>query len=123
MIEGGCFCGKVRYQIDDGHYPAGHCHCTMCRRTSGAAYVSWLIVAKEHFRYTGAEPALLESSDHGRRYFCPSCGTPVVCLVDSHPDNVDITVGSLDAPEDITPTFEIHTDTKLDWVQTDVKAL
>ena len=120
MIEGGCFCGAVRYQIDDGDYPAAHCHCTMCRRTSGAAYVSWLVVPKERFKYTGAEPKLLQSSAHGRRYFCASCGTPVVCLVDSHPDNVDITIGSLDAPEAVVPKFEIHTDTRLPWVTTNL---
>jgi hypothetical protein len=120
MIEGGCFCGKIRYQIDDGDYPAGHCHCTMCRRTSGAPYVSWLVVPKARFKYTRAEPAVLESSAHGRRYFCTSCGTPVVCIVDSHPDNVDITIGSLDAPEAIVPKLEFYTDTKLPWVKTNV---
>ena len=120
MIEGGCFCGEVRYQIEDGDYDAGHCHCTMCRRTSGAAYVSWLVVPKDRFKYTGAEPTLLQSSAHGRRYFCAACGTPVVCLVDSHPDNVDITVGSLDAPDAIVPSFEFYTDTKLPWVKTNV---
>lgn len=120
MIEGGCFCGAVRYQIDQGDYRAGHCHCTMCRRTSGAAYVTWLVVPKDRFAYTCGEPALLESSAHGKRYFCASCGTPVVCLVDTHPDNVDITVGSLDAPEALNPDFEIHTDTKLPWARTNV---
>ncbi len=118
MMNGGCFCGAVRYQIEDGDYRAGHCHCSMCRRTSGAPFVSWLVVPKDRFRYTGAEPALLQSSAHGRRYFCAKCGTPVACVVDSHPANIDITVGSLDAPEAIIPDFEIHTDTKLPWVIT-----
>lgn len=121
MIKGGCFCGTVRYEIDDGDYRAGHCHCTMCRRTSGAPYVTWLVVPKQRFRYTGAEPAQLESSAHGRRYFCASCGTPVVCVVDGHPDYVDITVGSLDTPEVIVPDFELYADTKLPWVRTNLE--
>lgn len=121
MIEGGCFCGEVRYQIEDGDYPAVHCHCTMCRRTSGAAYVSWLVAPKDRFKYTQGEPRLLRSSEHGERYFCSSCGTPVVCLVDGHPDNVDITIGSLDLPDAIVPGFEVHTDTKLAWVTTNVE--
>jgi hypothetical protein len=121
MMEGGCFCGALRYRIDDGDYPAGHCHCSMCRRTSGAAFVSWLVVAKDRFTYTSGEPRLLESSEHGKRYFCDRCGTPVTCVVDSHPDNVDVTVGSLDTPDVIKPRFEIHTDTKLSWVKTNVE--
>ena len=36
-MEGGCFCGAIRYVIDDNDYGSGNCHCTMCRRTSGAA--------------------------------------------------------------------------------------
>ena len=116
MIEGGCFCGEIRYQIEDGDYLAVSCHCTMCRRTSGAPYVAWLVVPKIGFSYTLGEPKLLNSSDHGERYFCSSCGTPVTCLVDAHPGIIDVTVGSLDHPETATPTQEFHTDTRLPWV-------
>ncbi|MCZ6619064.1 MAG: GFA family protein [Gammaproteobacteria bacterium] len=116
MIEGGCFCGEIRYQIEDGDYLAVSCHCTMCRRTSGAPYVAWLVVPKIEFSYTSGEPKLLNSSDHGERYFCSSCGTPVTCLVDSQPEFIDVTVGSLDHPETAAPTQEFHTDTRLPWV-------
>ncbi|MFP6816334.1 MAG: GFA family protein [Pseudomonadales bacterium] len=120
MIEGGCFCGEVRYQLEDGDYRAGHCHCTMCRRTSGAAFVTWLVAPISGFKYTGAEPTLLQSSEHGNRYFCGKCGTPVVCINDTHPDDVDITVGSLDDPEAVNPGFEFYTDTRLSWVRTNI---
>lgn len=120
MIEGGCFCGQVRYRIEDGDYPAAHCHCTMCRRTSGAPFVTWLVVPKDKFAYTAGTPTKLRSSDRGRRFFCSSCGTPVTCIVDEHPDNVDVTLGSLDEPQRFVPRFEIHTDTRLDWVQTNL---
>jgi hypothetical protein len=121
MIDGGCFCGEVRYRIEDGDYPAAHCHCTMCRRTSGAPFVSWLVVPKDKFSFTTGTPKQLQSSDRGRRFFCSSCGTPMTCIVDDHPDNVDVTLGSLDEPERFVPRFEIHTDTRLGWVHTDLE--
>lgn len=117
MLEGGCFCGKIRYQIDAEEPLAVSCHCSMCRRTSGAPFVVWLVVPKADFHYLSGEPEVLESSDLGKRYFCSGCGTPVACRVETHPDIIDVTAGSLDHPEKVCPTQEIHTDTRLPWLQ------
>ena len=45
-INGGCFCGAINYEIQDGDYLVANCHCTMCRSISGAPFVTWLIVPK-----------------------------------------------------------------------------
>ena len=118
MIEGGCFCGAIRYEIDasENEYVVANCHCTICRRTSGAPYVTWLLTGSTRFRYTRGTPRILSSSDKGRRYFCEACGTPLVCEVAEHPDRVDITVGSLDAPGKFAPSRNGFTDTRLPWV-------
>ena len=113
--EGGCFCGTIRYVLDADSYPSGNCHCTMCRRTSAAAFVTWLVAPKAEFRYTKGEPRVLNSSSHGTRYFCDNCGTPLACEGAAHPDNVDITVCSLDAPEKFAPEGDWYTDTRLEW--------
>jgi len=117
MIQGGCFCGAIRYEIEDGSYPVGNCHCSMCRRTSGAPFVTWLVVPAASFRYVQGEPRILRSSEKGTRWFCERCGTPLVCIVSDHPDNVDVTTGSLDQPERYAPSFAVHKDTKLPWLQ------
>lgn len=116
MIEGGCFCKRVRYSIDPGAYLCANCHCTMCRRLHAAPYVTWLVVPEEHFRYTGELPTRFPSSDDGTRWFCATCGTQVACVNASHPEIIDVTVGSLDAPETFAPTLEVFTDTRLTWV-------
>lgn len=115
MIEGGCFCGAIRYRIDDGEYPAANCHCSMCRRASGAPYVGWLVVKAPAFAFTRGEPRELRSSEQGRRSFCADCGTPLTCVNAAHPDIVDVTLGSLDDPEQFPPTVCIHADTALSW--------
>jgi hypothetical protein len=116
MIEGGCFCKRIRYAIDDGAYVCANCHCTMCRRAHAAPFVTWLVVPLKHFRYTGAAPTRFASSSDGTRFFCPTCGTHVACVNASHPEVVDVTVGSLDAPEAFKPTLDVYTDTRLAWV-------
>ncbi len=115
MIEGGCFCRQIRYAIDDGAYIAANCHCTMCRRIHAAPYVTWLVAPAERFRYTGECPARLVSSPGGSRDYCPSCATHVTCVTASHPDRIDVAVGSLDSPEAFKPMLDVFTDTRLPW--------
>ncbi len=117
MIEGGCFCGKVRYAMEDTSYLSANCHCTMCRRVHAAPYVTWLVVPVDKFRYLTAKPAQMESSATGTRYFCSACGTHVACVNTGHPEIVDVSAGSLDAPERFEPTYDAFSDTRLAWVQ------
>ena len=118
MITGGCFCGHIRFEITHGEYKAGNCHCSMCRRASGAPFVSWLIGPAPEFRYTQGEAKRLDSSKQGTRWFCPDCGTPIACVTTAHPDIVDVTIGSLDAPGAHPPTRDYYEDTRLHWVRT-----
>ena len=40
-LAGGCFCGRVRYQIDAPLSAGRSCHCSQCRKAfsgSGSAY-------------------------------------------------------------------------------------
>jgi hypothetical protein len=88
----------------------------MCRRTSGAPFVTWLVVPRSGFHYATGQPALLKSSEKGSRYFCSSCGTPVACISVDHADFVDVTLGSLDDPSAFTPDADFFDDTKLEWL-------
>jgi hypothetical protein len=117
MIEGACFCGAVRYGIDDHPYRAVNCHCTMCRRVHAAPYVTWLVVPANRFRYLRTDGlAPLQSSAAGTRYHCTRCGTHVACVNSGHPDIVDVALGSLDDPARFTASFEVFTDTRLPGV-------
>jgi hypothetical protein len=119
-VEGGCFCGSIRYKITGTINRVGNCHCTMCRRTSGAPFVSWLMVPKNQFSYLSGGPKHLQSSKNGERWFCENCGTPIACIVhhEGKEDRyIDITLGSLDNPNDFRPTREWFEDTKLAWLK------
>ncbi len=116
-IEGGCFCGSVRYNFEKNNYLSSNCHCSMCRRISGAAFVSWLAIPVPAFEYTKGEPKKLISSSQGSRYFCQDCGTPIVCLLEDYPESIYITICSLDKPQDFEPKVDIYVDDKLHWVK------
>lgn len=117
MIEGGCFCGKVRYVFAPGDYLVVNCHCTMCRKTSAAAFVTWVIMPREKFRFTRGEAAILESSPRGRRHFCRDCGTPLAFESKERTHLMDVTTCSLDRPEEFVPVDGAYKDTKLAWLE------
>ncbi|MFZ5655413.1 MAG: GFA family protein [Pseudomonadota bacterium] len=114
-IAGGCFCGALRYRIGRVEQVA-NCHCSMCRRTSGAPFVTWLVVPREAFAWTLGTPAHLQSSARGERWFCAACGTPIACRIATRPDQIDITLGSLDHPDRFTPALDVHRRSRLPWV-------
>jgi hypothetical protein len=76
-IEGGCLCGRVRYRVTGAPRSATCCHCSTCRRASGAPYVAWATFPQAEFAFTGPEPARFRSSADVERSFCPRCGTPL----------------------------------------------
>lgn len=115
MITGGCLCGAVRYEIDGAGESASHCHCGMCRKASGAAFVTWLGVAHDHFRYTQGAPTSYRSSELASRNFCAACGSQLQFEYHGAHDHTHITVGSLDAPERITPARHIWINDRLPW--------
>ena len=80
--EGGCLCGAVRYRVSGSPYHQTHCHCTLCRRASGAPFVTWFSVAREGFLVTQGKPCTtarhrrqFEGSADGAELSSPSSGT------------------------------------------------
>lgn len=119
MNQGRCFCGFVRYQAGGAPFNETSCHCSICRRTSGAPFVAWFSVRSSDFRFLAGEPSTLRSSDHGTRTFCPRCGTPLTFRSSHFPDEVDVTIASLDSPESVRPKDHTRVSAKLSWVELD----
>ena len=118
--EGGCLCGRVRYRVEGPLGPGAHCHCTLCRRGAGAPVVTWVTAPVDRFAFTKGEPAAYKSSDHGTRSFCRNCGTQLTFFSTRSPDDVDITLGSLDRPEDHPADRHIWVASRLPWLELDV---
>ena len=115
-MEGGCFCGFVRYRVGGTPSDETFCHCSICRRTSGAPVVAWFTARDTDYELLAGEPATFRSSEHGTRSFCPRCGTQLTFQSNDCPDEVDVTVGSLEDPNRVPPKDHTHTSSKLSWV-------
>ena len=115
-LRGGCFCGAVRYEADAAVDHETLCHCSICRRTSGAPMVAWFSVPRSALVFTAGTPVYFSSSDHGTRGFCSRCGTPLTFASTHLPNELDVTTCSLDAPERVPPRDHTQTSAQLPWL-------
>jgi len=116
MIEGGCLCGAVRYRASGTPYDVTHCHCGICRKASGAPFVSWASFRVAHFCFTSGEPARFAASLQATRTFCRHCGTPLTFQLHEKPEEIDVTICSLDDPERVVPQDHTWTRSQLSWI-------
>ena len=109
MPEGGCPCGALRYEADAEPVDSGYCHCSLCRRSTGAPVLAFASFPVSSFSYTVGRPAVYPSSSWGQREFCAHCGTQI-CYRDSrNAETVDLNLGSLDDPSAYAPKQHIFT--------------
>jgi len=116
MLKGGCACGRVRYEADGTPYNATICHCTDCRRSSGAPLVAWFSVPTAALRFTAGAPRRFASSAVAERGFCPDCGTSLTYQRHDLPEEIDITTASLDDPAQVPPQDHTWARSRLAWV-------
>ena len=104
---GGCLCGNVRIVATGRPYRVGLCHCMDCRKHHGALFFAGAIFADDAVTVEG------ETRDFAGRFFCPRCGSPVYTRSG---DEVEVNLGSLDSPDQLTPTYECWTMRREAWL-------
>ena len=114
--QGGCFCGNVRYRAEGDALRVMHCHCSICRRVSAAPVVTWITFPTKDLSWTKGDPSVLKSTADATRYFCADCGSHMVFVIDGA-EELDVTVASLDHPENIEPNHHIFVDTRMAWLK------
>lgn len=116
-VAGACLCGGVRFTVTLPTLFCAHCHCSMCRRNHGAAYVTWVGVARERLAIDAGADLLARfaSSAHGSRRFCSRCGTSLFCENDQHPERVDVPLANLAGPIDRAPQLHAFVDDRAAW--------
>ena len=117
-VSGACLCGTVRFAVELPALFCAHCHCTMCQRAHGAGCVTWFAVPYERFRVLAGEATLVryQSSEHGTRSFCGTCGSTLLCESTRHPEHIDIVLANVQAPIDVSPQFHVYFDDRAEWV-------
>jgi hypothetical protein len=114
---GQCHCGAIRYSMSTAVHHHALCHCSDCRRHSGAPMVGWALVGQDEIEITGT-PKVYASSEHGRRHFCGECGTGLFYTSEViFPGQIDVQSATLDDPSLIPAQVQIQTAERIGWME------
>ena len=79
--------------------------------------VAWGLVDLDSISIDG-EVATYESSETGRRQFCPKCGTSLFYVnEDIFPGMIDVQIATLDNPDEIVPGAHIQVAERVGWME------
>lgn len=119
LFHGTCACTRITYTCTAVPTSTTKCHCTTCRKLSGAAYQAFLDLPSESLTFTdtkltpprmystlpgpssqapdeGEGIRILKLSDVGDRLYCANCFTPLAMRYFAHEGVVHVTLGSVD---------------------------
>lgn len=117
-ITGGCLCGAVRYAVSGSFLRAGHCHCSRCRKHSGAAVCTQGRVRREDFRLLAGEEWIRvyrPAPDASVKAFCVVCGSSLFGGTWPKGEEVSIRLGSVDGDPGIRPRVHTFVDSRAPW--------
>lgn len=106
-VTGGCLCGEVRIEAEGTPYRVGLCHCLDCRKHTGSLFHASAIFPADAVTITG------ETRAFKGRSFCPRCGSSVFGRGE---DEIEVSIGALDAPDQFQPTYELWTVRREAWL-------
>jgi hypothetical protein len=106
-FTGGCLCGNVRIVASGRPDRVGLCHCLDCRKHHGALFHAYAVFRSAAVSIDG------EARDYAGRSFCPRCGSSVFARSG---DEVEVSLGTLDSPDQLRPTYELWTVRREAWL-------
>ncbi len=100
-VEGGCYCGEIRYRTEGDPLFRAECYCRECQYITGGGYLTAMAMPAVGFEMVQGEVKGYARKDieHAvTREFCPTCGTHLFTHAPGFPQGVIIKVGTLDDP-------------------------
>jgi len=114
--SGGCHCGAIRYEVFGKPDYVACCHCTDCRKTTGAPVAVFATYLEKQVRFIKGERKVYNSSPGVRRTFCSDCGTPLSYEAEWAGDIViGFFISTLDEPEKFPPEKHVFDKDRIPW--------
>jgi len=125
---GGCLCGAIRYTVTAPLANIAACHCSNCRRISGAGSSHNAIVPSTGFAITQGTPKRYQDTAAASgnvlyRHFCDNCGSSLYSQRAKNPEFVVLKVGTLDDASGMRIAMNIWTESAYPWMHIDAAAV
>ena len=120
VLRGSCLCGAVRYEVTQEPQWAHNCHCSRCRKATGAAHASNLFVPLEALRYLEGERHVKSfkppEAERFTNVFCEICGGRLPFKNEARGRAV-VPMGSLDDDPGRSPEAHIFVGSSATWAE------
>jgi hypothetical protein len=117
-VQGGCFCGKVRFDVDPEFVAYRYCFCSRCRKMRGTIHAANIFIEPDKFRWLAGEDLVKRFDLEGARFgncFCSECGSPAPRLVTGGKAYL-IPAGAFDSDPGARPDKAIFWDSRAEWL-------
>ena len=115
QLRGSCLCGLVVYEVSDAFEYSLYCHCSDCRRATGAASKPFAGIASRCMVVAQGEDHIMRHGDEkGHNAHCGRCGSLLYSLV-RNGTYVHVTLGTLIDVPTISPSAHIFVSSKAPW--------
>ncbi len=119
--KGRCSCGDVVYVLYNDFMFVHTCHCNLCRKITGSAFIINGMIEGSNFNLKkGSLENFIGPSGSGKKHNikrCKKCGDPIVSYFGNTEHLAVVKIGSLDRPENVLPQAHIFVSEKLEWVE------
>lgn len=116
-LTGSCLCGGVAFRVTAPFRRANFCHCSRCRKHSGAPALAQGRVPRSGFALLSGDSLIEVHRPPGgaAKAFCRRCGSSL--FGGSWPDGpeVSIRLGSLDGDPGIRPQYHSFVESRAVW--------
>ena len=119
ILQGGCLCGEVQFEIENAFENFHFCHCEQCQIATGTAFAANLFTSPQAISWTKGEALVVRYDVPGRRIsnvFCSLCGSRLPWLSLSG-DTLAVPAGSLRGEPSVGVGANIFWPEKASWYQ------
>jgi hypothetical protein len=114
--SGACRCGRYRFRVAAEPFTVSYCHCSDCRRATGALVTVFVGFRAGDVHRLGPEAAVHAATPSVERLFCGTCGTPVGYRDERLPGEIYYYLGIMDDPASLPPMLHAWAGERLPWL-------
>lgn len=115
--SGRCRCGLTAIEVHGEAAATMYCHCTDCRRATGAPVLASVGFFKTDINWTEDSTVKRHTIGTATRVFCEECGTPIAQEHESKDDIIFVNTGYMDSPENFPPSYHSFGGQQLSWLK------
>ena len=116
--QGGCRCGKVRFEVSGEPMLTVACHCTGCQHMSASAFSLSEGYSADAFQVTAGNPVIGGIHGPTRHYHCDYCKSWLYTEPDGIEGFVNVRSTMFDEPRRERPFVNVFVSESLPWART-----